>query len=80
MEIIHFNTQKDWRGGERQLAWLMDELAKKGIKQTLFCRKNSKLESYAIDQNIPYHSFRYNCIAYFLFRINCTRSLAVKKT
>jgi glycosyltransferase involved in cell wall biosynthesis len=74
MEIIHFNTQKNWRGGERQLAWLMDELAKKGIKQTLFCRKNSKLESYAIDQNIPYHSFsiqlhRLLFISYQLYKI-----------
>lgn len=66
MEIIHFNTQKDWRGGERQLAWLMDELFKKDIKQTLFCRKKSKLETYAIDNDINYQSFNIKFYNLFL--------------
>ena len=57
MEILHFNTQKEWRGGERQLAWLMAELSKKGFKQLLLCRKKSKLESYAKAENIPHKSF-----------------------
>ncbi len=74
MEIIHFNTQKDWRGGERQLGWLMDELNQKEIKQILLCRKDSKLETFAIEQNISFYSNKikfYNLIfiAYQLFKI-----------
>jgi glycosyltransferase involved in cell wall biosynthesis len=66
MEIIHFNTQKDWRGGERQLAWLIDELNQKDIKQTLFCRKKSKLETHAINQDINYQSFNIKFYNLFL--------------
>lgn len=71
MEVIHFNTQKHWRGGERQLAWQMEELHKRGVKQLLLCRKKSKLEAFAINQNIEHQSFTitfYNLI-YIAFKI-----------
>ena len=74
MEIIHFNTQKDWRGGENQLSLLMKELKQNDIKQILLCRKNSKLEAYAIEKKINFYSFQikfYNLIyvSYKLYKI-----------
>lgn len=43
MNIIHINLQKTWRGGEQQLAYLLDSLKKNSINQILICRKNSAL-------------------------------------
>lgn len=57
MKIIHINTQKNWRGGERQLSWLYEEIQKKGIEQTIICRKKSKLEAFSIENSLQFNSF-----------------------
>lgn len=43
LNILHISTPKSWRGGEQQLFYLFEELEKKGIKQTLLCRKGSEI-------------------------------------
>lgn len=57
MRIIHINTQKNWRGGERQLSWLYEGLHKKGIEQIIVCRKKSMLEAFSIENGIKFKSF-----------------------
>lgn len=57
MRIIHINTQKNWRGGERQLSWLYEGIQKKGIEQIIICRKKSKLEAFSIENKIQIKSF-----------------------
>ena len=54
MNVIHFSTEKHWRGGEQQIAYLIEELHSHGIANYLICRKNSEMEKYAIDQQIPF--------------------------
>lgn len=41
--ILHVSTPSSWRGGEQQLAYLYEELAKKGLNQYILCRKGSEL-------------------------------------
>jgi glycosyltransferase involved in cell wall biosynthesis len=74
MTIILINTQKGWRGGERQLAWLIEGLQDLNYNQILFCRKNSALEKYAISNNLNYRSFKITFytlpfLAFTLFKI-----------
>ncbi|WP_375579202.1 glycosyltransferase [Marivirga tractuosa] len=54
MKVIHFSTEKNWRGGEQQIAYLIDELNSHGIENHLICKKNSEMEKYAINQNISF--------------------------
>ncbi|MBD0726150.1 hypothetical protein B6A10_13300 [Flavobacterium sp. L1I52] len=56
MNILHFNLQKNWRGGEQQLAYLMEYAQKKQYPQTLVCVKGGHLESWAIKEKIPFLS------------------------
>jgi glycosyltransferase involved in cell wall biosynthesis len=56
MMVILINTQKGWRGGERQLAWLIQGLKEKNCKQLLICRKHSALENYAKKNNLNYQA------------------------
>lgn len=58
MTIILINTQKGWRGGERQLAWLIEGLKERNYNLILICRKNTALEKFAISNNIKYYSFK----------------------
>lgn len=67
MRIIHINTQRNWRGGERQLSWLYEGIQKKGIDQIIICRKKSKLEAYSIEKNLEFQS--YSIQIYSLFYI-----------
>lgn len=39
-KVLHISTAKTWRGGEQQIAYLMEELRKKNIKQYTFCTAN----------------------------------------
>jgi glycosyltransferase involved in cell wall biosynthesis len=54
MKVIHFSTEKHWRGGEQQIAYLIDELDSHGIENHLICKKNSEMERYAVNQNISF--------------------------
>ncbi len=51
--IIHINTALTWRGGEQQVLYLAEELARLKVNQVVVCRKNSELEKRARDKNIP---------------------------
>jgi len=56
MKLLHFSTEKHWRGGEQQIAYLIEELSKKGIDNFLLCRKNSEMERYALKNQIAHQA------------------------
>lgn len=43
MKLVHIATGKQFRGGERQVLWLHEGLAEKGIESTLICSAGSAL-------------------------------------
>lgn len=51
MKILHLSSEKSWRGGEQQIAYLIEELEKAGIKPIVACRKGSSFEEYANARN-----------------------------
>ncbi len=58
MNILHLSTALSWRGGEQQLAYLIEELERQGIRQSVFCPKGSVLESHCHKHSIAVISFR----------------------
>ncbi len=52
MQLIHISTAFSWRGGEQQLAYLIDGLKKKELTQFVFCFQNSEIEKYCIAQQV----------------------------
>ena len=55
--IVHLSTATGWRGGEQQLAYLIEELEERSIPQILMCPQDSKLEEFCIQRSIPYYSY-----------------------
>jgi glycosyltransferase involved in cell wall biosynthesis len=53
MRILHIATAKTWRGGEQQLAYLMEELQKQDTHQHLLCVQNSRVANKALQLGIP---------------------------
>jgi len=43
MKILQLNTEKTWRGGEKQTYYTILGLLQKGIRVGILCRKNSPL-------------------------------------
>ena len=56
MNILHLSSESTWRGGEQQIAYLLEEAEKKGIKPIIACKKDSSFEAYAKAQNWLYFS------------------------
>ena len=55
MKIAHITSERGWRGGERQLYFLITELQKSGIENILICNEGSEIEKRLLDTNITCH-------------------------
>lgn len=57
MRILHISTSTSWRGGEQQIAWLMEELRTENINQFLFCPTDSVMSNYAKREKFKFFEF-----------------------
>ena len=60
MKVIHLSAEKTWRGGEQQIAYLIDELQKLNVEQLVVCKKGSAFETYCINHSIPFKSLAFS--------------------
>lgn len=54
MKVIHINGSGSWGGNEQQLADLIPELEKLGVKNLVMGRPSAPLQKYCIEKNIPF--------------------------
>lgn len=47
IRILHLSSEKSWRGGEQQIAYLIQELNNKGVENLVACRNQSAFEDYS---------------------------------
>lgn len=57
MRILHVSTPKTWRGGEQQLAYLVQGLEDQGVQQTVLGPKGSVLEEHSEKKGWPFAAF-----------------------
>ncbi len=65
MKILLLNTEKTWRGGERQTLYTLEGLKKKGIETSLLCRKNYPLYFKSIEKGHSVYGVKNNIEALF---------------
>ncbi len=53
MRVLHLNSEKSWRGGERQTLYLIQALEKEGVHSFLACKKDSALQEAAAGHHFP---------------------------
>src|ERR1035437_9556717 len=58
MNVLHVSTPLSWRGGEQQLAYLLEELPSGEVRQMVICPADSAMENYCIRKSVQYFSFR----------------------
>jgi len=56
--ILHIDTEKYWRGGQRQAVYLHRELLKSGWNSILLCPPYSKTETFCLEESIPVVSLK----------------------
>jgi L-malate glycosyltransferase len=56
--VLHVATALSWRGGEQQVAYLVEELRLRHVKQWVLCSQGSAMESYCVNNGIPFFSTR----------------------
>ena len=58
MNVLHLNSEKGWRGGEQQLAYLVEETQHRGVTNWVVCRRRSAMEAYCQTHQIDHISFK----------------------
>jgi len=56
--ILHVSSAKTWRGGEQQIAYLVQELRLKGVTQYVFCVEKAPLATWCESQGITAITYR----------------------
>lgn len=52
-KVLHIDSERNWRGGQQQAAYLLEGLLAKGYKTALVCQLGSELEAYCKKNNLP---------------------------
>lgn len=58
MKVLEINTEKSWRGGERQTCYNIEGMLKQGLEMSLLCRKGFPLSERAQALKIPIHEVK----------------------
>lgn len=53
VKVLHIDTEYGWRGGQQQVAYLLEEMVKREFSTTLICQPDSKLEKFCLDSGLP---------------------------
>ncbi|MBV6646614.1 MAG: glycosyltransferase family 4 protein [Cyclobacteriaceae bacterium] len=56
MKILHLSTAESWRGGEQQLAYLVDELIGNQIDTEIACKTGSEMHRFCEKHCIPHRA------------------------
>lgn len=52
LHVLHLSSESTWRGGERQIAYLIEESIQAGIKISVFCRPGSAFFNWCKEREI----------------------------
>lgn len=55
MRILHLSSESSWRGGEQQIAYLIEALDAMGIEPMVACKPGSEFEKYCVQKAWPHY-------------------------
>lgn len=59
MKVLHLSSERTWRGGEQQIAYLIDELKSHGIDSVVALKKGSSFEDHCKKKGIPFEAMSF---------------------
>lgn len=72
MRVLHMSSEKGWRGGEQQLAYLLEGLSQRRVTNVLAVKSGSRLQNYSLEHGISCYplAFSNSLDVTSAFRIN----------
>ncbi len=59
MKVIHLSSERTWRGGEQQIAYLIEGSLRAGLQVHVACRTGSAFSTYCKNNDIPHIDLGY---------------------
>lgn len=56
IRVLHIDSERTWRGGQQQAAYLLEGMHKQGYRTALVCRPGSEFENYCHANGLPVFS------------------------
>ncbi|QSE96379.1 glycosyltransferase family 4 protein [Fulvivirga lutea] len=60
LKVLHISSERSWRGGEQQIAYLITELQSHGVHNEVLCQQGSEFEKYCESNSINYHTTQFS--------------------
>ena len=54
IKVLHLDTERSWRGGQQQAAYLFESMYNQGFTTKLICQPDSAFKQYCKDRKLPY--------------------------
>jgi glycosyltransferase involved in cell wall biosynthesis len=55
IRVLHIDSEKGWRGGQQQAAYLFEKMHRLGCKTAMVCKPGSAMEKYCQVNDLPCH-------------------------
>lgn len=65
MKILHISSERSWRGGEQQVAYLIGSLNGLGVANHVLCRQQSAFAAYCEQHRIPHYAAGFRFLSLF---------------
>lgn len=56
LRVLHLSSERTWRGGEQQIAYLIEELTQMGLTVFIAVKGGSEFEKYCRHKQLPYYT------------------------
>jgi L-malate glycosyltransferase len=76
MNILHISSEKSWRGGEQQIAYLIK--GSPDVRHYVFCRSNSAFEAYCKENSIEHATGSFHPMSWILSALKVKNFCAEK--
>jgi glycosyltransferase involved in cell wall biosynthesis len=60
IKVLHLSSERTWRGGEQQIAYLIDELRKAGVQVAAAVRPGSAFETWCEKEGVPHFALGFS--------------------
>lgn len=58
IKVLHIDTEKGWRGGQQQVAYLLEAMSLQGYATALVCQPQSQIQKYCLEKRLPHLPIR----------------------
>lgn len=56
LKVLHVCSEKSWRGGEQQIAYLIEGLKSKGVSNIILCKQGSAFKNFCEENRIKFYT------------------------